>query len=97
MQNFIVEIIDPQLNIIEIETSYLDIINNIEIERSSDFNIEIVNTEKVLVSDLPDNIPLSKFKIDGPNDYNRNRPLISTNCDNLNYYLDNYPFDGGSP
>lgn len=83
MSDFIVEITDPQTNILEIETSYLDIVNNIEIERSDSFNIEIINTEKILVGDLPNNIPFTKLKLEG--------------IDGLNYYLDHYTFDGGTP
>jgi hypothetical protein len=83
MSDFIIEITDPQTNLLEIETTYVDIVNNIEIERFDSFNIEIVNTEKVLVGDLPDNIPLSKIKLTGP--------------DSVSSYLDSYEFDCGTP
>ena len=83
MSDFIIEITDPQTNLIEVETTYLDIVNNIEIERSDSFNIEIINTEKILVGDLPDNIPMSKIKKAG--------------IDGLDYYLDHYSFDCGTP
>ncbi len=83
MSDFIIEITDPQTNLLEIETTYVDIVNNIEIERSDSFNIEIVNTEKVLVGDLPDNIPMSKIKKAG--------------IDGLDEYLDHYEFDCGTP
>ena len=83
MSDFIIEITDPTTNLLEIETTYLDVVNNIEIERSDNFNIEIVNTEKVLVGDLPDNIPMSKIK--------------KTVIDSLNEYLDHYTFDCGTP
>lgn len=83
MSEFIVEITDPNNSIIEVETSYLDIVNNIEITRSDSYNIEIVNTEKFLVQDLPDNIPITKFKKDGP--------------DGLDQYLNSYSFDCGTP
>lgn len=83
MSDFIIEITDPSTNVLEIETSYVDIVNNIEIERTDNFNIEIVNTEKILVGDLPDNIPMSKIQKAG--------------IDGLDYYLDNYEFDCGSP
>jgi len=77
MSDFIIEILEPTVNIIEIETSYLDVItDSIEIERFDAFNLEIVNTEKILWSDLPDNIPMSKIsgnlsvnRIDGLDDY----------------------------
>jgi len=83
MSDFIVEITDVQANVLEIETTYLDIVNNLEIERSDSFNIEIVNTEKVLASDLPDDIPATKIK--------------KTGIDGLDYYLNHYEFDCGTP
>lgn len=62
MSNFIVEILEPVNNIIEIETSFLDVVtDNIEIERYDSFNLEIINTEKILAGDLPDDIPISKI------------------------------------
>lgn len=61
MSDFILEILEPTINYLDVSTSFIDNINNIEIERSESFNIEIVNTEKILWSDLPDNIPFSKI------------------------------------
>ena len=87
MSNFILEIVDPQINLLEIETSFIDNVNNIEIERSESFNIELINTEKILASDLPDNIPMSK--IIG----NLNVSRIS----GLSGYLNQYVFDCGTP
>lgn len=87
MSDFILEILEPTTNILEVETSFGSIVNNIEIERFDSFNLEIVNTEKVLASDLPDDIPITK--IIG----NLNVARIS----GLNNYLDNYYFDCGSP
>lgn len=54
MSNFIVEITDPQVYTIDIETNFIDNINNIEIQRYDQFNIDVINTEKILPSDLPD-------------------------------------------
>jgi len=48
MSDFIVEITDTDASIIEIETSFLDNINNIDIERYEIYNVEIINTEKIL-------------------------------------------------
>ena len=87
MSDFILEILEPSVNILEIETSFGSVVNNIEIERFDSFNIEIVNTEKVLASDLPDDIPMSK--IVGNLDVSR--------IEGLDDYLDNYEFDCGSP
>lgn len=62
MSEFILEILEPTTNIIEVETSFIDnVTSSIEIERYEVFNVEIVNTEKILWSDLPDNIPMSKI------------------------------------
>lgn len=87
MSDFIVEILEPNLNYLLVETSVSSVINNVEIERSNDFNLEIVNTEKILASDLPDDIPTSK--IVGNLDVAR--------IDGLDDYLDSYEFDCGSP
>lgn len=88
MSTFILEITDPGKQYIEIETSILDEVNNnILVERYQTFNLEIVNTEKVLASDLPDDIPMSK--IVGNLDVAR--------IEGLDDYLDNYEFDCGTP
>ena len=80
MDKFILEITDPQIQILEIETSYVDCCNNIEIERYNTFNLELINTEKILVGDLPDNIPMSKISGN----------LHYTRIDGLDDYLDEY-------
>jgi hypothetical protein len=87
MSDFTIEILEPVTNLLEIETSYGSITNNVEIQLFDSFNLEIINTEKVLASDLPDNIPMSK--IVGNLDVAR--------ISGLNYYLDNYDFDCGTP
>lgn len=66
-------------NILEIETSTVSDLPNV--------SIEIVNTEKILASDLPDDIPFSK--IIGNIPVNR--------IDDLDEYLDSYAFDCGTP
>lgn len=106
MSNFIIEILEPTTNFIEIETSFLDTVtDNIEIERFDSFNIEIVNTEKILWSDLPDNIPMSKIsgnlpasRIDGLSEYLASIGQIDVNnVIGLDDYLDAYEFDCGNP
>jgi hypothetical protein len=87
MDNFTVEILDPDTKYIELETSVGNIVNNIEIERSTSFNIDIINTSKVLASDLPDDIPMSKIVGN----------LNVARIDGLDDYLDNYEFDCGTP
>lgn len=87
MDNFVVELINPQKNYLQIETSFGNIINNIEIERSNRPIIEIINTAKVLASELPDDIPISKIVGN----------LHVSRIDGLDDYLDSYEFDCGTP
>jgi hypothetical protein len=54
MSDFILEILEPVANTIEIETSILDTVtDNVTIEYEYNNTIDIVNTEKILASDLP--------------------------------------------
>jgi hypothetical protein len=54
MSDFILEILEPIANTIEIETSILDTVtDNVTIEYQYNNTIDIVNTEKILASDLP--------------------------------------------
>jgi hypothetical protein len=87
MSEFIIEILEPVTNLLEIETSYGSVTNNIEVQLVDSSNLTIVNTEKVLASDLPDNIPMGK--IVGNLDVHR--------IFGLDDYLDNYEFDCGTP
>jgi len=87
MSNFIVEILEPVVTYIDIETSVLTDINNIEIEKYDTYNLEIVNTEKILASDLPDDIPMSKIIGN----------LLVARIEGLEDYLDSYEFDCGTP
>jgi hypothetical protein len=87
MSDFIIELTDPELNILSIETSFIEDLNDVTIEIFDNYNLEIVNTEKILVGDLPDNIPMSM--IIGNLDVSR--------IDNLDEYLSEIPVDGGSP
>jgi hypothetical protein len=105
MSEFIIEILDPQTNIIEIETSFIENLNNVEIERYETFNLEIVNTEKILASDLPDDIPMSKIignldvsRIDGLDEYISDFAQVNVNnVIGLDDYLNSYEFDCGNP
>lgn len=87
MSNFIIDIINGENNVLEIETSYNNTVNNIEIEVSESFQLEIVNTEKMLRSDLPDTFPMSNIIGN----------LNITRIDGINDYLNYYHFDCGSP
>jgi hypothetical protein len=87
MSDFIVELTDPQTNILTIETSFVSDFTNVSVEVFDTYNLEVVNTEKILVSDLPNNIPMDI--IVGNLDVSR--------IDNLDEYLSEIPVDGGSP
>jgi hypothetical protein len=87
MSDFIVEIVDTETNIVEIETSYIDNINSVEIERYEIYNIDVINTEKILLSDLPDSYPMNKIIGD----------LSVYRISGLADYLDSYQFDCGTP
>jgi hypothetical protein len=67
MSNFIVEILDQGANTIEIETSLITNDNNIEIQNYTAYIIDIINVDKVLASDILDDIPVTK--IDGLDNY----------------------------
>ena len=70
-------------HIVVVETSNEE--NLVLIEDQTSVSVEIINTEKILASDLPDDIPFTKIKKDG--------------VDGVDYYLDNYFFEleCGSP
>lgn len=87
MSNFYIDIIDRPIFYIEIETSFSTYGTNLEIERFGEVNLELVNTERVLASDLPDNIPMSKIIGN----------LHVSRIDGLDDYLSTIDVDGGSP
>jgi hypothetical protein len=87
MSDFIVEIVDTENNIIEIETSYIENINNLEIERYETYNVDVINTEKILLSDLPDSYPMNKIIGN----------LSVYRISGLSNYLNSYSFDCGTP
>lgn len=82
MSDIVIVETSNETNIIAIEA---DGDNIITLEDQTVINLEIVNTEKILASDLPDDIPFTKIKKDG--------------VDGVDYYLDNYFYelDCGSP
>lgn len=71
-------------NIIEIQATFLDSINNIDIERYNYYDLTVSNS---LYGQLPDEIPITI--ITGNLDVSR--------IDNLDIYLATIPIDGGSP
>ena len=87
MSDFIVSIENIQPNIISIETSFLETVGVVEIERFASPSVNILSRSAIIgVSDLPD-IPFSK--IVGNLDVSR--------ISGLDYYLDHYNFDCGTP
>jgi hypothetical protein len=104
MSDFILEILEPTINYLDVSTSFIENVNNIEIERSENFNLEIINTEKILWSDLPDNIPISKIsgnlhytRIDGLGSYVSGimiSGINSVHVDDLIWGIDSVGLDG---
>ena len=87
MSDFIIEIENTQPNIISVETSFLENIGVVVIERFSSPSVNILNRSAIIgVNDLPD-IPFSK--ITGNLDISR--------ISGLDDYLDHYSFDCGTP
>jgi hypothetical protein len=87
MNDFTVVIENTEPNIISIETSFLDTIGVVEIERSFSAGVSILSRSAIIgVGDLPD-IPFSK--ITGTLDVSR--------IGGLDNYLDHYNFDCGTP
>jgi hypothetical protein len=79
MSNFIVEILEPATFVLDVSSgTYADLPN---------IYLDVVNTEKILVSDLPDDIPMSMIV--------GNLPV--SRIDGLDEYLSEIPVDGGSP
>lgn len=97
MSNFSIDIIDRPVFYLSIDTTVGMTNNTIEIEKYNNYNLELINTEKVLASDLPEDIPMNKItgnlsiqRIDFGNAY-------GLGFSGLDDYLDNYQFDCGTP
>ena len=87
MNDFIVVLENIQPNTISIETSFLDTVGVVEIERFSSGGVSLLSRSAIIgVGDLPD-IPFSK--ITGNLDVSR--------ISGLDNYLDHYHFDCGTP
>lgn len=105
MSNFSIDIIDRPIFYLSIDTTVGMTTNAIEIEKYNAYNLELINTEKILVSDLPDSIPMSKIvgnlsvdRIDGLDLYLSSFGSIdAANVLGLDSYLDDYRFDCGTP
>jgi len=87
MNEFIVIVENTEPNIISVETSFIDTVGVVEIERFSSPSVNILSGGAIIgVGDLPD-IPFSK--ITGNLDVSR--------ISGLNNYLNHYSFDCGTP
>lgn len=97
MSDFYIDIVDRPIFYLSIDTSVGTSFGHVEIEKFNDYQLEIVNTEKVLASDLPDDIPFNKIignlsvnRIDFGDTY-------GVGYIGLNSYLNSYEFDCGTP
>lgn len=108
-----VEILNPEISTILIETSVSCNINNIEVERFETYNLELINTDIVLPGAIGS---IDVDQINGLNEYllehldigqsgtylklafaqNGITQFFGDGFD-LDYYLDYYEFDGGTP
>lgn len=84
LKNDNIQVVGDNDYILNVESSYVTSVNNIEIQRFNDYNLELTNT---VYANLPDAIPMSI--ITGTIDVSR--------IDNLDVYLTTVPIDGGSP
>ena len=75
---------NSEANTIEIQATFLDSINNLEIERYNYYDLTVSNS---IYGQLPNEIPITI--ITGNLDVSR--------IDNLDLYLSTIPIDGGSP
>lgn len=83
MSDYALEVLEPENYILEVTTS-LESNDNLELTQYDIYTLEIITDMKfILVSELPDEIPFTKIKKSG--------------IDGVNYYLDHYNFDGGTP
>lgn len=87
MNDFIVIIETPESNIISIETGFIDNIGVVEIERQLSPSVNILGPNTIInINDLPE---ISFSKITGTLDVSR--------LSGLEYYLNHYQFDCGTP
>jgi hypothetical protein len=86
MSDFTVVVENLEPNTLTIETSFLDVVKTLEIERSINSVYIISQSNIINVSDLPD-IPFSKII--------GNIPV--GRISGLDDYLDHYSFDCGTP
>jgi hypothetical protein len=65
------------------QPSFIVDIETSTIENLPNVVIELIRDSTIFINDLPDNIPFTKIK--------------KNDLDGVDYYLDNYEFDCGSP
>lgn len=104
-----VELADPQIYYLEVDTSVCCNVNNIEIERYDAYNLNIVNTDIVLATNI-ESLDVSKIAnldtyLQEHLDIGIDSGYLKVSFDgtvfgdgfNLDNYLDYYDFDGGTP
>lgn len=84
LDNSIIEISEQDNKFLVIESSITSSVNNLEIEKYNDYNLELTNT---VYANLPDEIPMSIISGN----------LHVSRIDGLSSYLTTIPIDGGSP
>jgi hypothetical protein len=75
---------NSESNTIEIQATFLDSINNLEIERYNYYDLTVSNS---IYGQLPNEIPMTIITGN----------LDVTRIENLDLYLSTIPIDGGSP
>lgn len=97
MSDFFIDIVDRPVYYLNIDTSINEDVDNIEIIKYNDYNLEIINAEKVTfgdiigdisMSNIIGNLPITRLDFGDP---------YGVGYSGLNSYLDSYEFDCGSP
>lgn len=97
MANFYVDIVDRPIYYLTVNSISNDTINNIEIIKYQDYNVEIINSDRILVSDLPDDIPINNISGNWPITRIDFGDEFGIGYTGINAYLDQYEFDCGTP
>jgi hypothetical protein len=100
MSTFYVDIVDRPIYYLTIDCTINDSISNIDIIKYNDYNLEIINADKILPTDyigLIDNFPLSSTIGNLPISRLDFETPYGVGFSGLNNYLDQYEFECGTP
>ncbi len=100
MSNFYVDIVDRPIYYLTIDCYIDDSVSNIDIIKYNDYNLEIINADKILPTDyigLIDNFPLSQTIGNLPINRLDFGDPYGVGFSGLDSYLDQYEFDCGNP